>query len=458
MRPFEILTLILIAGALTALFTHKERKIFLYLLFAAIGAMILQYFLEGQRWQFALAVYLLPALYIFHLFQKTKINTVTKGFLSVWFTFSVLLPWIIPVFTLPNPSGLYDVGTETFHWVDSTRLEWFTDESPNDVREIIVQVWYPAYKNAEMNPEPYLDFIDLRAKTLAGAGAISEFFPRHLNHIYTNSFKNIPIIKSDQLMPVVVFSHGITGTRHLHQAMYEFLVSRGFIVIAPDHSFDANLTIFPDGHLADYRSDITGHTDSVNVRTMQMNTRVADISFILDQLVKIQSGKIDAQINAKIDLERIAVGGHSYGGSTATVVSQRDDRIKACFVLDSWISPIPQETIDDGIHIPFLFMGRPTWEGSDYPGNYPRLDNLMAHSSNPKYRLIIRGTKHLDYSDIPLFSPIIGYVLDVGSNPADLTVSLINELVHGFLVKHLLAELDHSFDDSINNELVYQIK
>ena len=122
MRPLEILTLILIAGALTALFTHKERKIFLYLLFATIGAMILQYFLEGQRWQFALAVYLLPALYIFHLFQKTKINTVTRGFLSAWFIFSVLLPWIIPVFTLPNPSGPYDVGTETHHWVDSTRL------------------------------------------------------------------------------------------------------------------------------------------------------------------------------------------------------------------------------------------------------------------------------------------------------------------------------------------------
>ncbi len=45
MRPLEILTLILIAGALTAIFTHKERKIFLYLLFAAIGAMLLQYFL-----------------------------------------------------------------------------------------------------------------------------------------------------------------------------------------------------------------------------------------------------------------------------------------------------------------------------------------------------------------------------------------------------------------------------
>ena len=259
-------------------------------------------------------------------------------------------------------------------------------------------------------------------------------------------------------MPVVIFSHGITGTRHLHQAMYEFLVSRGFIVMALDHSFDANLTIFPDGHLADYRSDITGHPDSANVRIMQMNTRVADISFILDQLDKIQSGKIESQIHTKIDLERIAVGGHSYGGSTATVVSQRDNRIKACFVLDSWISPIPQETIDDGVHIPFLFMGRPSWEGSDYPGNYPKLDSLMAHSSNPKYRLIIRGTKHLDYSDIPLFSPIIGYVLEVGSNPATVTVSLINGLVHGFLVKHLLGESNDIFDNAIDNDLVYQIQ
>ena len=458
MRPLEILTLILIAGTLTAIFTHKERKIFLYLLFAAIGAMLLQYFLEGQRWQFVPAVYLLPALYIFHRFQKTKINTITKGFLSGWFGLAVLLPWLIPVFALPNPGGSYSAGTETFHWVDSSRMEWFTDENLNDVREIIVQVWYPAFKNAEINPEPYLDFIDLRAKTLAGAGAIPEFFPGHLNHIYTNSFKNIPSIKSDQLMPVVIFSHGITGTRHLHQALYEFLVSRGFIVVALDHSFDANLTIFPDGHLADYRSDITGHPDSANVRTLQMNTRVADISFILDQLDKIQSGKIKSQINAKINLERIPVGGHSYGGSTATVVSQRDDRIKACFVLDSWISPIPQETIDDGVHIPFLFMGRPTWDGSDYPGNYPRLDSLMAHSSNPKYRLIIRGTKHLDYSDIPLFSPIIGYVLDVGSNPAELTVSLINGLVHGFLVKHLLGESNDIFDSEIDNDLVYQIQ
>ena len=191
MRPFEILTLILISGTLVALFTHKERKVFLYLLFGSIVVMFLQYFLEGHRWQFALAVYLLPAMYTFHRFQQPSINIITKGFLSVWFFLAVLLPWIIPVFSLPTPEGPYSIGTEIFHWVDSSRTEWFTDEDPNDMREIIVQVWYPAKMSNDLQPEPYLDFIDLRAKTLAGAGAIPEFFPSHLNHIFTNSFKTV---------------------------------------------------------------------------------------------------------------------------------------------------------------------------------------------------------------------------------------------------------------------------
>jgi pimeloyl-ACP methyl ester carboxylesterase len=458
MRPFEILTLILISGTLIALFTHKERKVFLYLLFGSIVVMFLQYFLEGHRWQFALAVYLLPAMYTFHRFQQPSINIITKGFLSVWFFLAVLLPWIIPVFSLPTPEGPYSIGTEIFHWVDSSRTEWFTDEDPNDMREIIVQVWYPAKMSNDLQPEPYLDFIDLRAKTLAGAGAIPEFFPSHLNHIFTNSFKNIPIIKSDQLMPVVIFSHGITGTRHLHQALYEHLVSHGYIVVAPDHSFDANLTIFPDGHMADYRSNITGHPDSVNVRTMQMDTRAADISFILDQIEKMQSGEIESQINRKIDLEKIAVGGHSYGGSTAMVASQRDERINACFVLDSWISPVPQETIEAGVHVPFLFMGRPTWQGSDYPGNYPRLDSLMVHSSDPKYRLIIKETEHLDFSDIPLFSPLIGYVLDVGSLSASVSIPLMNELIHGFLEKYLRNLESSKFDSTLQNNLIISIQ
>ena len=61
-------------------------------------------------------------------------------FLLVGFVLSTL----VPIFNLPEPNGPYHVGTETFHWIDSTRNELFTIEDTTDYREIIVQVWYPS--------------------------------------------------------------------------------------------------------------------------------------------------------------------------------------------------------------------------------------------------------------------------------------------------------------------------
>ena len=456
MRPLEILTIILLTGSLTALLTHKQRKTYLYLLFATIVAMLIQHFYEGNRWQFAFAIYLLPASYVCHRFQENIINSITKFILIVWLGLAIIVPWAIPVFNLPNPGGQFDVGTNTFHWVDSSRLEWFTNEDQSDVRQLMVQIWYPAEKQNNNKPEPYLDFIDLRAKTLANAGNIPEFFPSHLNYISTNSYTGLPSINNDNLLPILIFSHGITGSRHLHQVMYEHLASRGYVVIAPDHSYDANITIFPNLDYADYRSDITGHPDSVNIRSMQMNTRAKDIIFIIDQVQKLFSGEIKSTLNGKINLDKIAIGGHSYGGATATLTSDLDNRIKACFVLDSWLSPIPNQTIKNGIHIPFLFMGRPTWEESDYPGNYPTLDSLMTNSSDPKYRLIIKESQHLDFSDIPLFSPIIHYVMDVGTLPAKQSTTLLNNLVYEFLEKYLMNSSDLLFNDILKNNLIYK--
>ena len=452
MRPFEILTLILVSGTLVALLTHKEKKVFLYLLFSSIAFTLLQYFIEGGRWQLGLSIYLMPAMYIVHRYENIKaLNIAAMVLFPIWLLLAILLPWIVPVFTLPDPGGRYDIGTETFHWVDSLRPELFTPEESFDVREIMVQIWYPGLVPDSVEPEPYLDYIDQRATTLAAAGKIPSFFPQHLKYITTNSYRGAPFVNMDSLYPVLIFSHGITGSRHLHQAMFEHLAGRGYIVIAPDHSFDANLTIFPDGHVADYRSDITGHPDSVNIRKMQINTRGEDLAFIIDQLERIQTGNIRSALNGNVDLNKIAVGGHSYGGATATVAAHWDQRVKACIVLDSWVSPIPDETIESGIRVPFLFIGRPTWEGSDYPGNYPRLDRLVANSSNSKYRLIIKDTKHLDYTDAPLFSPMIGYVLEVGPMPASASVPLMNQLAHGFLKKHLDPNDGKQFDSLLQH-------
>jgi hypothetical protein len=47
------------------------------------------------------------------------------------------------VFRFPHPTGRHGIGTLTYHWVDADRPEAFTAD-PDDRRELMVQLWYPA--------------------------------------------------------------------------------------------------------------------------------------------------------------------------------------------------------------------------------------------------------------------------------------------------------------------------
>ena len=452
MKSFEIITILLTAGSLISLFFYRSKGPFLYLLFLAAIAAIAQYLSDGLRWQMLATIYILPAMFITYKYKI--VNRFTGTILGAWFLISAFIPWAVPVFTMPAPEGDFSIGSETFHWVDSSRLEWFTDENDNDVREIMVQAWYPSENSDSIGTNSYMDFMNLRSKTLASAGKIPAFLPSHLNMISTNTRNDVACSDKLDKYPVLIFSHGITGSRHLHQILFEHLASKGYIVFALDHSFDANLTIFPDGKIADYRSEITGHPDSVLIREKQINTRAFDVGFIIDQIREIETGMIDSKLSGRLDLDRVALGGHSYGGATAILASHNHEIVKACVVLDGWISPIPDKVISEGINVPFLFMGRPSWHDSDYPGNYERLADLITHSSNEKYDLRINQTLHLDYTDIPLMSPLVRHVMDVGDLKPSTTLSLINDLVLGFLEVHLLERDYKGFKQALDNNLL----
>ena len=136
MRPLETLILFLILITIFLFFLRKERTSFLVFLFLTTVVTITQYFTEGFRWQSYPYIYILPIIYICHRNQKKSIHPSLKAFLILWFLLATITPYIVPVFSLPGTRGEHTVGTETFHWVDSTRLEWFTPEKPDDYREL----------------------------------------------------------------------------------------------------------------------------------------------------------------------------------------------------------------------------------------------------------------------------------------------------------------------------------
>ena len=59
---------------------------------------------------------------------------------------------------LPTPTGKHAVGRTSFHWIDSSRFEEITDD-PNDRRELMVTIWYPA-ESATGETAPYVDNLD----------------------------------------------------------------------------------------------------------------------------------------------------------------------------------------------------------------------------------------------------------------------------------------------------------
>jgi hypothetical protein len=201
---------------------------------------------------------------------------------------------------------------------------------------------------------------------------------------------------------------------------------------------------------------LTGHPDSLLIRKKQIITRTNDITFLINQLEKIESKKTTSLLYNQLDLTKIAIAGHSYGGATAIFASSLDNRIKSCFVLDGWFSPLPDKIVTSGLDIPLFCIGRPSWDDSDYPSNYKNLELLLNASTSQKFHVFIKNSLHLDFTDIPLFSPVIKYVMDVGKNSPEKSIKIINDLAFLFFEKTLYEKKNIDLNNYLKDNVFIQ--
>jgi dienelactone hydrolase len=102
--------------------------------------------------------------------------------------------------------------------------------------------------------------------------------------------------------PVIVFSHGLWGSKDNYRALTGFWASHGYVTIQPTHSDSRTLgtRIGDPRALSDWQN------------------RPADVSFVIDSLDEI-AAKAPA-LKGKLDRQRIGVGGHSFGAGTAQLI------------------------------------------------------------------------------------------------------------------------------------------
>lgn len=213
------------------------------------------------------------------------------------------------------------------------------------------------------------------------------------------------------LLPAVVISHGLGGSREGYAYLGRYLAGYGYICVVPTH-MGSDTSLLRAGGTAGL---LTGLADANN-----LVLRPGDISFVIDRLLSPEGGApADAGaivlVKGRVDANRIGVAGHSFGAYTALAVagqtirgsdgnqrSFRDERVKAAVAMSSQ-GPGRiglTEKSWDAIRIPVLTMtGTLDYSlGSlmDLKGRRAAFDHMPP---GDKYHMTIDGAAHHAFSD-----------------------------------------------------------
>lgn len=443
MRLFEMLLaassfiLLLSAG-----FLKKGNRKRAVVVCGASGILLgIHLLLEGCRWQmvfiYIMTALLIPAVIVRQL--KKGGGTETRKLLkyglypltTVLFVLSVFFSLYLPVFDLPVPDGPYQVGTETFHFIDGSRDEVLTGDI-NDKRELMVQIWYPARNSSGMESELLFplseDLFAKYAQAYAERFNLPAFVFDYWKYIRTNSYKSAEPLSAAKPLPVILLCHGMGTGRFFHASQAENLASHGFIVAAIDHTYSATATVFPDGRVAGFKTP--ANIDNI----YDIDSRVGkiweeDVEFVADQLEKLNSGAIGSGFKGRVDLNAIGIMGHSFGGSTAFNALNLCNRIKAGINMDGSLFELEGGY---GMDKPFMFMTTGDYEDRNEVfkksivsdddlkfarltrANYEKLKPLMEKENdivnkvrqNRGIVLYIEGAAHFNFTDFQLFSKL----------------------------------------------------
>ena len=147
---------------------------------------------------------------------------------------------------LPRPAGPHAVGRMVFRWSDSSRPDPLAARQTG--RDAIVWLWYPAAPADGVIAAPYFPDLDQLASIIKGRE--SDAWKRVVGHAVAGA----PFEPAAHAYPVVIFSPGNEMNSASYAFLIEELVSRGYVVAAIDHPYDARAVVLSDGSVAGFAS------------------------------------------------------------------------------------------------------------------------------------------------------------------------------------------------------------
>jgi predicted dienelactone hydrolase len=347
--------------------------------------------------------------------------------------------------SIPQPTGPYEVGTLTYHWPDTDRPEEFTPD-PDDRRELMVQIWYPAMGEASSPRAPYVPDADAVVPALARLFQLPEPAFERVRNSVTNAIPSAPVAEGAPSYPVLIFMHGRSGIRQHNAFQVEELVSHGYIVAAIDQPYAAGAVVFPDGREADY--DTRMNDPAFMYRMIPYLAQ--DVSFTLDQLAALNHADPNGILTGRLEVQRAGIFGVSLGGIVTGEACLREPRLRACLVMDA---PLPADVVQAGLQQPTMWISRDAetmrsegWTEADIDEHQGSMRAVFESLPSDGYLVLVPGMFHFNFTDVPLWLPSVSGQGPFGPIDAQRGHSIVNAYSLAFFDRHLKGEPETLLD------------
>ena len=205
-------------------------------------------------------------------------------------------------------------------------------------------------------------------------------------------------------LPLVIFSHGLGGSRTGSAFLGRHWASRGYVAVFIQHP-GSDETVWRDKPMASRLSEMKKAASAKNLLL-----RAKDVSALIDHLEKwnVEEGHA---LKSRLDLSRIGMSGHSFGAVTTQALSGQkyplnmtsyaDKRIKAAIMFSP--SPPSAGSVDKAfreVTIPCMLMTG-TLDGSMITSTGPedRLKVFPALPPGGKYELVLHKAEHSIFNE-----------------------------------------------------------
>ena len=465
-----IILLLLILYSLILLIPGSKRSGWLNTIPAIIIIVnLIQLLFCGFKWQLSL-VYLLSLVFFLVSFKslttllkrkesdnpkKTFIRIIGMilGIVICYFSIKTLNSF--PQFRIPEPTGVYAVGTKYYLFEVPGRESVYRNHAGKNYR-IGIQIWYPAENS---HSEPVFYQTKKSSECIASIFDMPGFILNYLSKIKTHSYHNATPLMSYGPYPIVYYSPGGTGWINQASAVNEELASHGFVVISVGHESTEPFLRDRDGEVIplninnDYAQAINEelyseaveniksriincekiddkyelHQELNQAKPLNVNdikNRADNIYFTIDKLLLINK-----ELSGISDTSAIGIYGFSKGGAVAGEVCVNSNTVKAGINLDGFMYG---DIVEKPLLQPFMFVHSVSSDPQAYINDY-----FFKKAENDAYMMKIKGTTHANFGDLSLFGGIFKTRGVLGSINGERAVEIQRAYVLSFFNRYL---------------------